>query len=613
VAQGLARISLSKGILAAQGSPACGGFSTGPSTRKRLPMTQVLLEMVRRAGGQADPSRAFAELLKDCVRQTCAATGRLYLLRLAQSAYTLTCQEGRQDPPAYFDISRLQGDEPEASKLSKWVILEKKHRFVARIESEPESRRHSAGAASRLLVPIVRDNTCLGVIDLDSTEPDHFTQDHLAFVEVAAAVAILLYEKEDTLRLLRSLGQPVDFQQPFNSFLDDVLTVVSLASGLPVLALHELADHDTLHCLKCWGPGNPNPEALQICPIQDFPPFHRAVTERKACVQTDPYARLARKFLTNPLAKTSSLVVLPLQVGDEVFGTLTLGALWAYEHTELDLGGYDSIATAVGAALTNYRHVHAAGDKLFEEAQLGAAITSLEVAQAARHEAKNYVHGIQERLVVIGTLCANPTKKDLERLRQHVHALSDDAIKIDHSLQKIKNVTKPPQREFERVCLRQCWEEAFGLVTGRLATYNIDFNIKGKADAEACPDFLKHAFLNLILNSIDAFREFGKKRNRLIAVAIDPQSDGAYDVLIRYSDNATGIDPSKLRPLGPNGGLRSPGDIFEPGVTSKAEGSGYGLFLVRKILADHRGSIDLADYRNGVAFQIKLPKTRVRS
>ena len=72
--------------------------------------------------------------------------------------------------------------------------------------------------------------------------------------------------------------------------------------------------------------------------------------------------------------------------------------------------------------------------------ELGAAITSLEVAQAARHEAKNYVHGVQERLVVIGNLCHNPTKKDLDRLRQHLLSLSDDLMKIDHSLQKIKNV-----------------------------------------------------------------------------------------------------------------------------------------------------------------------------
>jgi GAF domain-containing protein len=575
-------------------------------------MSHVLSDMVRHAGGQAEPSQAFAQLLKDCVTETGATTGRLYLLRLAQSAYTLLYQEGRQDPPAHFDIRLLEQEDAQASSLSKSVILRKQPRHVARIASEPRSQRHSPGAASRLLVPITRQNTCLGVIDLDSEEPDHFTPAHLDFVQIAAGVAILLFEKEDTLRLLKALPQPFDFRQPFNTFLDDVLTFVAEASGLPFLALHELTDADTLHCLKSWGFDGPSPETLHLAPVQDFTPYHRAVTERKACVQRPPVAALPPKFRANPLAKAHSLVVVPVHVGSEVYGTLSLGTGCEYDYTELDLRGFETIATAVGAAVANYRHVHEAGDKLFEEAQLGAAITSLEVAQAARHEAKNYVHGVQERLVVISNLCHNPTKKDLDRLRQHLLSLSDDLMKIDHSLQKIKNVTKPPQREFQRTCIRQSWEEAFGLVTGRLAVYNIDFHIKGKAEAEVCPDFLKHAFLNLILNSIDAFREFGKKRNRLITVTIDPQSDGACDVLIRYSDNATGIDPSKLRPLLPNGAVRSPADIFEPGVTSKAEGSGYGLFLVRKILADHKGSIDLTDSRNGVTFQIKLPKAKGR-
>src|SRR5206468_4076390 len=93
--------------------------------------------------------------------------------------------------------------------------------------------------------------------------------------------------------------------------------------------------------------------------------------------------------------------------------------------------------------------------------------------------------------------------------------------------------------------------------------------------------------------------------------SIEPISGSAAStVKLRYSDNASGIDPNKLQKFMKAGDSSKDLNtiIFEKGVTSKEKGSGYGLYLVRKMLDRHNGSIDLISYRGGVVFEIVLGK-----
>ncbi len=48
--------------------------------------------------------------------------------------------------------------------------------------------------------------------------------------------------------------------------------------------------------------------------------------------------------------------------------------------------------------------------------------------------------------------------------------------------------------------------------------------------------------------------------------------------------------------------------IFEPYFTTKASGSGLGLLIVRRIVREHGGEIDLAsDEGQGLTLTIRLP------
>jgi hypothetical protein len=81
--------------------------------------------------------------------------------------------------------------------------------------------------------------------------------------------------------------------------------------------------------------------------------------------------------------------------------------------------------------------------------------------------------------------------------------------------------------------------------------------------------------------------------------------------MIRYVDNAGGINPASLRWSGQHGNRermpRIEQAIFMRGVTSRDEGSGNGLWIVRQILQRHNGGISLVEYRDRAVFDIQLP------
>ena len=99
-------------------------------------------------------------------------------------------------------------------------------------------------------------------------------------------------------------------------------------------------------------------------------------------------------------------------------------------------------------------------------------------------------------------------------------------------------------------------------------------------------DKITQAVLNLFKNAIEAMPNGG-----VITVSL---TDSAQDISIGIADTGTGI-PAGL-------------DIFAPFVTSKREGTGIGLVIVRQIVTAHRGSIAYrSEQEHGTTFTITLP------
>ena len=101
---------------------------------------------------------------------------------------------------------------------------------------------------------------------------------------------------------------------------------------------------------------------------------------------------------------------------------------------------------------------------------------------------------------------------------------------------------------------------------------------------------LRQVIINLLMNAVEAVRHPDIARKQ---VAVVLRSSGE-NVLIRVGD--TGPGPSALL-----------GDVFEPLVSNKSEGTGLGLALVREVITAHRGQVNWLRDDGWTWFEVYLP------
>lgn len=107
------------------------------------------------------------------------------------------------------------------------------------------------------------------------------------------------------------------------------------------------------------------------------------------------------------------------------------------------------------------------------------------------------------------------------------------------------------------------------------------------------PRSLEQVFNNLIGNSVDAFD--GQDGIITLKLSLRENESGRRQVVITESDNGPGIPEDKID------------TIFEPFMTTKKNGNGWGLALTKRIITTHKGTIQVKSFQGGTVFEILLP------
>jgi signal transduction histidine kinase len=145
-----------------------------------------------------------------------------------------------------------------------------------------------------------------------------------------------------------------------------------------------------------------------------------------------------------------------------------------------------------------------------------------------------------------------------------------------------------PERKFERVNLTQILQETIQLFSNipgiEIRTKFIDHGVAIVVDK----DEIQRSFVNLLRNGVQAIGERGilTIKGRLLS--------GSY--VIEFSDTGSGI-PSDLQER-----------IFQPNFSTKSEGMGLGLAIVRQTIEDLGGTISFtSEAGKGTTFIVRLP------
>lgn len=120
----------------------------------------------------------------------------------------------------------------------------------------------------------------------------------------------------------------------------------------------------------------------------------------------------------------------------------------------------------------------------------------------------------------------------------------------------------------------------------------LSFELDTNPMIQGDPNEFTHAILNLILNAKDAFDDTARDS---AAITVDVKGREK-TCIITVSDNAGGI---RLNP---------PEIVFDLHITTKAEGSGLGLFMTKNIIEKRfGGTIAVENTKKGACFTIVLP------
>lgn len=180
--------------------------------------------------------------------------------------------------------------------------------------------------------------------------------------------------------------------------------------------------------------------------------------------------------------------------------------------------------------------------------------------------------------------------KILDRLQDN-KVQAELFINIFKRLEPLANSKRANAKEF---IIAKPIIDSFKLFENELLESGISYNVTGDMEATHIGweiDF-QIVFANLIENSIYWMSNSNSKN---IKVSIEDRED---KLVINYKDTGAGIDEENIQNQ----------DIFDPGFTTKEEGSGLGLSIAGEALERNKGKIEALSSPNGANFIINLIK-----
>jgi peptide/nickel transport system substrate-binding protein len=240
--------------------------------------------------------------------------------------------------------------------------------------------------------------------------------------------------------------------------------------------------------------------------------------------------------------------------------------------------------------------------KTEEQIQRISKLISLgQLAAGIAHEIRNPLSGISFVLDDIH----DSLGKDEERRTLIVKAIKE-VDRVDEIVSGLLDFAQVHQFDFSFHNVNEILEEASLLIRTRCKECGVEL-IKefGQVlpEIELDPRRLKQAFLNLMINSVDAMEHGGTLRiqTRGYARLTDEPGDQSQFVEVILEDTGTGISDSDYH------------RIFDPFFTTKPDGAGLGLSITHSIVMEHSGKICVeSENGKGSRFIVYLPTNRPR-
>jgi two-component system, NtrC family, sensor kinase len=249
----------------------------------------------------------------------------------------------------------------------------------------------------------------------------------------------------------------------------------------------------------------------------------------------------------------------------------------------------DRVKEATAEIAERKEQLEEANLELFE---MQRQLTQLERLAAAGQLAAQFAHEVGTPLNLIsGHVQLLRARATDERAIKRLDVIAGQIERITNIVRSMLASTRRPQPQFELVDLNALLTRILDVTQPTLVARNVMLITElreGLPAVAADADQLQQVFINLINNSLDAMPGGGQLQVRT-------GGDGLC-ALIELADSGEGIKDEQLDL------------IFEPMFTTKQGlGTGLGLTVVKQIITEHNGSVEVKSEPGRTTFRIRLP------
>ena len=209
-------------------------------------------------------------------------------------------------------------------------------------------------------------------------------------------------------------------------------------------------------------------------------------------------------------------------------------------------------------------------------------------AGAIMHEVNNPLEALTNLVYITKHEPADP-----DRVQRNMEIAESQLLRLGEITRKTLSFYRE-QTETKDFDLVEIAESALKAHSHRTNRQNVTIRkrVAGPAVASVFAGEILQILSNLILNSLDALPE----NDPVLCVRVRTSQDKVH---ITIADNGAGIEPSIYE------------NMFQPHRTTKSHGTGLGLWLSRRIIEKHNGTISCRSSRrpgrSGTTFRLSLP------
>lgn len=158
--------------------------------------------------------------------------------------------------------------------------------------------------------------------------------------------------------------------------------------------------------------------------------------------------------------------------------------------------------------------------------------------------------------------------------------IPEEIDRIDALIKEFMEYTSPRKPQIKVLNLKNELENTIKFIKLQIRDIHVDLKVPKDIYIEFDSSHFKQIVINIMLNSKDAL--IGTENS---SIEINGYSDGK-NINIEFVDNGCGMDKESLN------------YIFEPFYTTKDNGNGVGMFIVKKLVEENDGKIEAKNNEN---------------